>query len=174
MYDAECLGKRPVIQHFPFGETCFVWEGPIRQPPAEGAEPAADARAAPLGAQPLVAAAVPGTGSGSQLHSITGAPWARTTRVPGIPAQAPLAPATSARIGLSSRAPPGGPGMAPSTMAPTGAPWASAAIRAPGQPAPLTRPTVASSGSAAANSSPFGSLPPPSSSVPSSRHQPKR
>ncbi|PWN35257.1 Phosphotyrosyl phosphatase activator [Meira miltonrushii] len=122
MWEAECLDKRPVVQHFPFGRYGFPW--PV----------ASDDHS-----QNAISSAAPNHTSQAQAKSAnlpmqpTAAPWAK--------------PST------------GGP-----PMAPTGAPWAlaSSASRTgiPGGTAtPTTRSTLASSGSAAAATSPFGILP---------------
>ncbi|UZJ51829.1 hypothetical protein CBS101457_001149 [Exobasidium rhododendri] len=127
MWEAECLNKLPVIQHFPFGAIAFIWEGGSKSVQAEGATTA------------------------SQTHSalpMTAAPWKAVGSIPS-------------PMGGISRL---GNGM---PMPATGAPWktnSSSAIpttRAVIPPAFEAR-SMASTGSAAAASSPFGNLSKPS------------
>ena len=136
MWAAECLDKRPVVQHFPFGQVAFVWEGSDSQL-AEGeaaVEQVQPARAA------IPAMAAPWANNSASMPA-TGAPWSGTN---------------------GSKMP---------SMLPTGAPWKSgtSGLPLPATSAPWTRTippsstgNMASTGSAAAASSPFGIISKPS------------
>ncbi|KAK0528308.1 Serine/threonine-protein phosphatase 2A activator 1 [Tilletia horrida] len=155
MYDAEVLGKRVVVQLWDFGGVGWVWEGEVRSPPQNGDNGTRRDTAAGLGSKAMPLAP-------------TAAPWASGGAPP--PAVRPSA------------------GGTPSDFAPTGAPWATGSIPAgsalgarlgPSRPmmnltyTPPTglggggatsstasgRASLYSTGSAAAASSPFGSLP---------------
>ena len=159
MYDAECLGKKPVVQHFLFGPTCFQWTGPIRQAPAAEAVEQGTGADASQGTSGKV-------GSGPQLPSLTGVPWAHTARAGGLGLPIPLPPPT---VGIGRPIGRGGSVPVAPSMPPTGAPWArpQAPTVAP-YAASLNRQrerqgTLTSTGSAAVRTSPFGSLPPPTS-----------
>lgn len=111
MYDAEVLGKFPVVQHFPFGKL-FKWEQ----------DPEAVRRQATVHAQQQPASNRPSEGVG------TAAPWAsQAASSQGMPStRAPWANA--------------GQAMSASGMAPTAAPWASAPGSRMQPPGPTGRP----------------------------------
>lgn len=90
MWQAECLGKRPVVQHFPFGGVGFVWKGDASRVLVDsgdvGSEKAqGQGRAMPATAAPWQTsnAGMPATEAPwKQNHfnlPVTAAPWARTT-----------------------------------------------------------------------------------------------
>lgn len=136
MYDAEVLGKFPVVQHFPFGRF-FKWE---RDPET------ATSTGPSVHAQQQPASSGPGVGMNSSTG--TAAPWAQQTPSSqpqgGVPStRAPSASATPGRM-------PGG--------APTAAPWASTtASRLPPPGAGANLPPPVSRGST------YGRMPPPPS-----------
>lgn len=115
MWQAECLGKRPVVQHFPFGGVGFLWEGEMRNMPDD--ETALERPPQSSRAMPITSA--PWKNTASSLRA-KGAPWKHDGPV----------------------------------MAPTAAPWTRSS--------PSNLPDMASTGSAAAASSPFGIIPKPS------------
>ena len=136
MWAAECLGKFPVVQHFPFG-SMFRWEtDPMAARQVESVHASQQPKSRDVPAPPPgVAAGSGGTaapwaksGGGiamPQMQSSTGvpsmrAPWAGTQRT-NIPsstdARSTAAPWANAQ---RTSAPPGNSGMAP-----TAAPWAS-------------------------------------------------
>lgn len=128
MWTAECLGKRPVVQHFPFGGAGYVWPGVM--PGATAAASTSSSATVERPAKPL------------PMMAPTGAPWAKPTS-----ADAAAAARTSARqspMGMTAApwAKSGGStgsfgtqGLRP---APTGAPWAKTAPAGHGPAGPKT------------------------------------
>jgi len=128
MWEAECLGKRPVVQHFPFGDVAFVWEGEKKTSDADELTSGQQIR--------------------TTLPPMTGAPWKATG---------------------STMPPTAVPWKDTSAMPATGAPWKDGGSNLPMTGAPWARSTtstvsgsMASTGSAAAASSPFGIISRPS------------
>jgi len=132
MYDAEVLGKFPVVQHFPFGKF-FKWE---RDPEAATSTgPSVHAQQQPAS-----------SGAGVDMNSSTGtaAPWAQQA-----PSSQPQGGMPSTRAPWANAVPGGVPG-GPSTAAP----WASTTasrLPPPGAGANLPPP----------RGSTYGRMPPP-------------
>jgi serine/threonine-protein phosphatase 2A activator len=150
MYDAEVLGKFPVVQHFPFGQF-FKWErdpeaaksaGPSvhsqQQPPSLGT--ATNTSSAPGAAAPWAqqtSSSQPQTGMPS-----TRAPWASAgaASVPGMaPMAAPWASTTASRVPPSGASNRNYPPTAPSTSTYGRMPPPAAAARGSGTEAPWKR-----------------------------------
>lgn len=136
MYDAEVLGKFPVVQHFPFGKF-FKWE---RDPEAqsEGTRPSVHAQQQP-----------PSANSGTHSPAGTAAPWAHQA-----PSSQPQNGMPSTRAPWASASNSRNAGGAPGT-APTAAPWASTTSSRMPPPGTSTRIPPPSSGST------YGRMPPP-------------
>lgn len=88
MWQAECLAKRPIVQHFPFGGVGFVWKGGASRGDGDDGkleQGKGQNRIMPATAAPwkTSSAGMPATGvPWKQNHSslpMTAAPWARTT-----------------------------------------------------------------------------------------------
>jgi serine/threonine-protein phosphatase 2A activator len=150
MYDAEVLGKFPVVQHFPFGHF-FKWErdpeaaksaGPSvhsqQQPPSLGT--ATNTSSAPGTAAPWAqqtSSSQPQTGMPS-----TRAPWASAgaASVPGTaPMAAPWASTTASRVPPSGASNRNYPPTAPSTSTYGRMPPPAAAAKGSGTEAPWKR-----------------------------------
>lgn len=80
MWEAECLGKRPVVQHFPFGGSCFVWEGAKR---SEDTQYTSNDAQRPIPRTAMAPTPAPWKANNSIMPP-TAAPWAST------PAATPL------------------------------------------------------------------------------------
>lgn len=150
MWEVEVLGKRPVVQHFAFGGTGWIWEG------GEGAGAGAGTRAGLAGGEGQTGESVAvGTAAryqGGAQQPATRAPWASggtaapgvgaTQRPPpsGMPppshASATLGALGSARRGPPSSAssrgmPPPPPPLPATSVSGTAAPWATGGTSAP-------------------------------------------
>jgi serine/threonine-protein phosphatase 2A activator len=126
MWEAECLSKRPVVQHFPFGTVAFPWEGDLTSVEEEVPANEENYRAAvPMTSAPWITAGAPAPPNGGMPHVRSGMP----------------PPATAVPWKTNSD----------STMPMKKGPLPLNAAR-----------SVASTGSAAAASSPFGILSKPS------------
>ncbi|PWN89825.1 PTPA-domain-containing protein [Acaromyces ingoldii] len=136
MWDAECLGKRPVVQHFVFGRVGFVWEGQGEASPRKEEQKAA----------------APQITKSAGMPAPTGAPWAATAAPL---TAAALPPPLSRPRPLGTAAGIRGADLSPMTRAP------AAGVA-----------TLASTGSAAASSSPFGRLSRPTTTGPLSKGTP--
>jgi serine/threonine-protein phosphatase 2A activator len=134
MYDAEVLGKFPVVQHFPFGKF-FKWE---RDPEASTPTgPSVHAQQQPASS---------GTGVGGNNSTVTAAPWAHQ-----MPSSQPSSGMPSTRAPWANA---GARGAPPSAS--TAAPWASTtASERPPPGAGAYLPPPASRGST------YGRMPPP-------------
>ncbi|CAD6887238.1 unnamed protein product [Tilletia controversa] len=154
MYEAEVLGKRVVVQLWDFGGVGWVWEGEIRESSSskqEGAQ--ADVGVSKKAESPMAPTAAPWASTttptpqpGRQIPTATGMPGFSSTAAPW--ASGASSSALGPRLGTTRPNP-----TAPPPPHPRSTPNAGF-----GASATSLRTSLYSTGSAAAASSPFGSL----------------